>query len=336
MDQRASVLLTAVRDLCGAARRVDMVRFEDEGRRAIEDNLLPLVRRMLEVALRVFGQALEAFDQAPADDGLDFAFGPGPGDAPAAESAPSGPDVAGTCFVARLEIQAALDSLRDTDGDELELAARCNRGRGVLVNAAIAAEAALCAVTGDSPKLVRRADLGESLVVRRAYALFLRRATQAGEPSPAELGPRLERAAEALDELVGGPGRVQLRVADRVALRRLQARLAEWLGRPAPRDFDDGMHLWRDIAGLAEIMQAINNRYELWDHDRDALTRALTLLRAAPQPDGRQWQEIQDQLARLLGRNPELDGLIEAGDTSRRERILELLEDSLATMAPPR
>ena len=71
MDQRASVLLTAVRDLCGAARRVDMVRFEDEGRRAIEDNLLPLVRRMLEVALRVFGQALEAFDQAPADDGLD-------------------------------------------------------------------------------------------------------------------------------------------------------------------------------------------------------------------------------------------------------------------------
>ena len=325
--------LDRVRGLARVARRVDLFPYEshrsEEARRLVR----PMIERLLLVALDDVLQLEEAIARRarPATD--DWLLDTGATEAIAED--PRQRELIDLCGMIRLDLSQRLELLRRDDGSELwEFLTACNHARGALIKAAVSLEAAVCASERVPTQLDALHEVSSALRVRAGYRRLQQALTAGGEPERERIGERLAEAAGALESLVASALFIELRVADRCQLRRVVERLDHWLREGARADLDDGIRLWQDLCGLAAVMQQVNNRQELVAHDRALLLEALGQLYGdAPLDPGREAQ-LRERLAAALGRDAELDALLEAGEPLGSAAVLRAVTRAAVRLEP--
>lgn len=159
-------------------------------------------------------------------------------------------------------------------------------------------------------------ELTTSLEVRRVYARLRRSIDERREPARAELQARLRGVGTQLAILVGRPIYPDLRLDDRAQLRRLQARILEWLRLPPDTEasFVVGHRLWTDLAGFARVLAQVSHRQELLEHDAHVVAIASGACRATSRrelPD-----RLFERLTSLHGLDDEIDELLGASERS--------------------
>jgi hypothetical protein len=124
----------------------------------------------------------------------------------------------------------------------------------------------------------------------------------------------LLRAAHAIAKLGGRADYPFYRLNDRRMLRALQGRIRDWLrlasGAPQDEDLEsDGIRLWQDVLSFSSILQLINHRTELWEHDRVCILEAADAL-DDPGISAFRFEEAMAPLRFARGRDEELDTLL--------------------------
>jgi hypothetical protein len=323
--------LERVRGLARIARRVDLFPYEshrpDEARRLVR----PMIERLLLVALADVEQLERALGRAapPAPDDwlLDDAAEP--------REDPRSRELIELCEMIRLELSQRLELLRRDDDSELwEFLTACNHARGALIKAAVSLEAAVCARERLPAQLDALHEIESALRVRAGYRRLQRVLAASGEPERERIGERLATAAGALESLVASALFVELRVADRCQLRRVVERLESWLRGGEEADPDDGLRLWQDLCGLATVMQQVNNRQELIAHDRALLLEALGELYADTPLDPSREARLRERLADVVGRDAELDALLESGEPLGSAAVLRAVTRAAVRLEP--
>lgn len=233
-----------------------------------------------------------------------------------------------TVWLARMELDrrvgqlAAVRQLAD-DWTVLSHAEACLHQ---LMVACANVELRLAPLAGLESRLPSADDLSRSVRVRVAYADVRRRLDGVRD---LDLGRRLHRAADLVDELVGDDLYRRLRVSDRGEFRHLQVRLRAWVRLPLGEGFDAtrhaeaGEHLWQDLVGFSALLHQVNRRAELIEHDQRLAAEMLAELGREPggEPPG------DAELARLQnldGRDPEIDALLR--DSAPRTAWIDRLE----------
>jgi hypothetical protein len=223
--------------------------------------------------------------------------------------------VSGLSFVCSLGLGARLGAVRATPLSQAwDLIDVCGSAARDVLKSLGALDAALCRLLGLAPpRSYYVSELDRSLRVRRAYALFQRALLElagSGEPRA-----RLRSGANLIARLIGRDDYPHFRVHDRQMLRALQGRIRSWLVRssgPEPLDAAAtlaGERLWQDLLTFAALLQLVNHRAELWEHDRGAILAAAAAIQAHDlTPD--QLASIVEPLRFLQGRDPGLDELL--------------------------
>jgi len=333
--------LDRIRGLARVARRVDLFPYEshrsEEARRLVR----PMIERLLLVALEDVTQlegAIAGHVSPVRDDGLfDFSDAGAEGSSHDARSRedPKTCELIDLCGMVRLELSQRLERLRRDDrADFWEFLTTCNHARGALLKAAVSLESAVCAHERVPAQLDALREIESALRVRAGYRRLQRALAAGGEPEREQIGERLATAAGAMESLVASALFVELRVADRCQLRRVVERLECWLREGAEADPDEGMRLWQDLCGLATVMQQVNNRQELVAHDRALLLEALGELYADAPLDPAREARLRERLAEAVGRDAELDGLLESGEPLGSAAVLRAVTRAAVRLEP--
>lgn len=207
------------------------------------------------------------------------------------------------------EASAGLAEGERSEGVLIAAAACLNKIR----QAASAIDRALAKVEGTEATLYEAVEVRSALAARKEYARFRRAVLGAGPPAEAELAKRLQVTFVAFVRLRAKRIYLELRLGDRRELESMQQRVEAWLHRDEPRDLVEGRRLWQDCVGLAELLKDVNRRSELLDHDREAVMRLRSTLRALGSVR-RIPSSLILQAGVLLGRDDQLDTLILDGD----------------------
>ncbi len=306
--------LNPLRGLARLARRINVNDFEEEQLEQAERLLRPLLARTLGLARGLLEQIQELTENNAGADELDWADLAGAaGDAAAGSSRGR---VADVCSLARLQLAQRLEQLDHPleSADLWAFSALCNQCRGNIVQAVSAVEGAVAAWLGLAVELDLSADLENSIRVRQAYQHFHATVCAGGELTLVEVQPRLNQARAAAARLMDSPFVSELRIADRAQLRRLNEMMTTWLEAGPTADPLAGMRLWSDVRALAEIMLQVNNRQDLIEHDRAALLRLLDLFYNQAASIEARREDVQRELARISGRDFELDELVQRGE----------------------
>ncbi len=173
--------------------------------------------------------------------------------------------------------------------------------------------AELCPLLADhfgiSCPAVPAKDLEPHLRTRREYGLLRRELADPGLPlEPEEITARILRARELLADLLNRAEIVPMRIDDRVEMRRLLQRIVEWEVSPMVNG-DDGARLLEDIIGFVRLLNGINNRQEIIEHDHQTAVEALNALQRSRldlPPDA----SIFRLLGALEGRDRTIDSLL--------------------------
>jgi hypothetical protein len=145
-----------------------------------------------------------------------------------------------------------------------------------------------------------KASLESSFAVRRLYAAFRRSLRRPANESPEAVLEAVRYAVGALAALVSSPAYRDVRAQDRFVLRSLRERALAWARKD--RTSKEGLRLLGDVWTCADLLQGINRRQELHNHDQELL-RALV---ADPSGDAGWWA----RLPRLEGFDDELDAIL--------------------------
>jgi len=325
--------LDRVRGLARVARRVDLFPYESQPLEEARRLVRPMIERLLLVALEDVARLEEAIarDATPSPD--DWLLDAGDGAGAAAD--PRQGELLDTCGMIRLDLSQRLEMLRRDDEAELwEFLTTCNHARGALIKAAVSLEAAVCARERVPTQLDALCEVASALRIRAGYRRLQQALALGGDPERERIGERLATAAQALESLVASALFVELRVADRCQLRRVIERLGCWLESGVEADPAEGIRLWQDISGLAAMMQLVNNRQDLIAHDRAVLLDALGLLYGSAPLDPVQEARLRERLAAALGRDAELDALLEAGEPLGSATFLRAITRAAVRLEP--
>ncbi|MBX7082205.1 MAG: hypothetical protein K1X88_23555 [Nannocystaceae bacterium] len=234
----------------------------------------------------------------PQTDEFAWDDGPAPAESPVARV----PDTVAIAFVAGFALRGRESALLAADvRDRWQVLAAVDGAAREIERTASAVDAA---VTGE-PTL-RSSSLGEAIRIRRAYVRF-GAAVAAGEPPGSdELASRLRLAGTAIVKLVGDESHSRIRAGDRRAIRALHDRILAWL-RAGGDDRVAGARLWQELASLSVLLMGINRRPELVMHDGAAIARALAAIEQSRPED------VAREAASLMGRDAELDALVQQG-----------------------
>ncbi len=310
------------------ARSVDVREHETGTAEAAMATLLPHARELVEEAIDVARSILQTYEPEESADDLDAfdaAF------TPTADKEPNdfyrGIDelvegggaerVSDIAFLASTELrqkQALLENLKPNQ-DGWEIVASCGSALRRIAKSFTALELVLCEVEELPRELAFASELSTSLEVRRQYAR-LRRVIHGPEPTEASLRTRLRSIGTRIAMMVGRDIYTDLRVHDRIQLRKLQQRILDWL-----RDADGstaawkvGMRLWQDLDGFAGLLQQVNRRQELVEHDATRVRELLAVCRydhegallAAIAEHGKALEGLDDELdQQLTSRTPD-------------------------------
>lgn len=309
---RAFALLVELRELAELAATLERLEPPESGAFGFAEQHARRVRRVVEPALRVF-EELEAVDS---------------------QRQGGGRSVADECFVARLGLAESLrllDSVTsDTDG--WDVLARANHTIGTLVKSAVNLEVELCQSFELEPRLSSLGDVERAVGLRSAYRRLLSTVSSQGEPADADVPARLAQARRAVHALLEQAIPTGMRIADRREAVLLRRRIDAWLEQSARADPTDGRRIWQDLVGFAELLLRINERQELVEHDLATAKRLLSRI----EQDGADAGVSAAEVARLYGRDSDLDALLEAGGPIERDRLKERLEAVLQRLDPAR
>ncbi len=310
------VVVARVHELAQRTHEYDERTWETVEIDALLTGVLPQLRDLANDAIAAFGAALEAGDCHSGDF----------------DNQTEQSKVADIAFMGRWDLQRRAQELdravaqRDPRDRWVLLARACSLRRGLLT-ALCEFERARCAIDGAPFRFAAQCSSRRELAVatRQAYRRFIARTRTiaAGlEAGLLELSAGLRLAAAAIAALIGEDVYPALRIEDREALRRLQARLFA-----AVREGDEffARRVWADLAGFAELLGAVNRRHELVVHDYELACEALARL-AALGPDEALAQGWRTRLRALAGRDAELDARLDELDTpSARVRLAPAL-----------
>ena len=277
----------------------DIGRYEEVEASQVNGELLPETLSQLERGLVAFGKLADAAASLPRE-------------------AVDGPKIdllEDLSHVARFELveeRSRVERLAEA-GEHSEVVSSCANLLLKLGKAATAVENSWCQLLGLASKLCPLSGLEQSLKTRRAYAKFRLAVTWSEAfQSTHELRQHLKKVATAIACLGGRDAYWNFRFSDRLQLRALQRRLLDWIADPeAPAD--DGFHLWQDLESFVHLLDLINSRSELNEHDYHLVYEADTVLFSDDDKD-RDGEEIPQEwvtrLEALLGRDLEADRLL--------------------------
>jgi hypothetical protein len=295
---------------------VDLMSFEEKSAHEIHEQLVPTIRNVVGLALRVFDDVGRGHDT----------------DVEEADEVRRGERrvqrVADLCFVAQIELSPRQTELDQLDGeDKWTMLSSCYHAFGIIRKSLMAIEPMLARLMGQEPLLTRRKSVDSAVRVRRTYCNFHRQILLGGEPREGNVETRLEQAHDAITRLVASPVYGELRGSDRCQLRRVGDRLAAWLrDEPENRQRAGGIEIWKDLATLSEMMRQINRREELITHDTNQLHVLRRALRRAIDADSEIPQELFPRMRSLEGRDAELDDYLDGSARPNLRVLLSVVE----------
>lgn len=219
----------------------------------------------------------------------------------------------GLIFFALHELRKRQDRLLRLAAKSLDLAliAECGGLLRNLKRALAAVQALMSKIEGLPPKEAPVRDLHLALEVRSAYAKFRGEIVQIAGRNRAEpqfAGAALQSAATSIAKLIGRDIFTGLRLTDRIELRALQRRILAW--RTAGGDPIEAQRLWQDLYGYVQLLQKVNLRQELLEHDRAVLAQIEELAGAADSSAPGLEPALRRRAATLVGRDDALDALL--------------------------
>ncbi|MDP2341834.1 MAG: hypothetical protein Q8O67_12820 [Deltaproteobacteria bacterium] len=229
-----------------------------------------------------------------------------------------GREIADLAFMARMGLQWRIDRALASvvDDDRWRVIGQCSSARREVIKSCTAVDVAICRCDGieSENRGYLLSEIARSLEVRRQYTLLRRALLRDADDSAQALLSRLRLAATGFAKLTSRPIYPDLRVNDRQQIRGLQGRILGWL-REHQSDPERGaraaIRLATDIAGFAELLDGVNNRSELREHDLLLVDEARSVVSsanaAAAVPDA-----LLARLELLLSRDAAVDRLIDS------------------------
>lgn len=181
-----------------------------------------------------------------------------------------------------------------------------------LLRALTAVQAAICRRAGLEPTLSLARELQVALEVRVAYAKFRRDIESIcarDRPDEQFAGPALRSAATSIAKLTGRDIFPKLRLLDRVQLCTLQERILAWRS-SGDTDPTAARRIWQDLHGYTQLLQEVNLRQELLEHDRAVLAEAEALAEQAGPALESAREALRHLALRISGRDDTLDALL--------------------------
>jgi hypothetical protein len=211
-------------------------------------------------------------------------------------------------FLARIELDAAREDLRDVAGRK-----KTWQALGQAASSMSKAERALAALEWEIYGVMgkeaphRPGVLAESLEIRSHYARFRDWLLQHEQHSAASVVERLAEAGDQLRRLQKLDVYPLMRIQDRKEVRSLLDRIEA----ATRRDEDDDAvrALWQDLGAAVELLLQINHRHELVEHDFDHIGSEATISNGDGPRDGDAVAFAEHHMG-LLGRDRALDEVL--------------------------
>ncbi|MCP4655284.1 MAG: hypothetical protein GY856_07685 [bacterium] len=286
-------------EIAGRSRSLNLRSFEESSRDAIVDQLVPRVRALLTVTSELLGRILEYYEARSGDSDHQR--------------------ITDVAFMARVDLrfkQGSLQNLPATNGAPTQIIGLCASALSRSFKAVTAVENALCKHHGLVSRLSATAGVNAALEVRKAYARFRNTVLHSEPPTAEDLRHRLLNASIAIGRLVGCDVYREMRYHDRAELGKLQQRISAWMNEKTA-GLESGMRLWQDLVVFTELLDAVNGRSELLDHDRWVADHVYSELFDSSSRPQRIPEELMSYLVKLYGRNEEIGKLIDLGGRAR-------------------
>jgi hypothetical protein len=217
-------------------------------------------------------------------------------------------EVGDLAFLARNELATCRRDLQisQREGDVLKLASACETSLRRLRRILVSIESAVYEYEGREPPMRILPDLKISLQVRNLYGRLRREILARGSATSGRMEDHLLAVASRLGELRDLNIYPFLRFDDRIQIRDLLERIADWLREGSEAD-QNGQRLWQDLLGFAELLKQVNHRQELREHDRQVILDACAELFEGEEERDQVTQELFSRLELLLGLDDRLD-----------------------------
>ncbi|MDH5760542.1 MAG: hypothetical protein OEZ65_13210 [Gemmatimonadota bacterium] len=198
-------------------------------------------------------------------------------------------------------------------------------GLRYVYKALTALEAAMCQLSGVTPRLGFFTELHRALATRQVYGRFRQEVDSGGEPDPDGVYDRMRSVAVGIAKLIGRDIYPDLRVTDRGEIRKLQRRALDWLKGGRGADPEAGLRLWQDCSAFTGLLREVSRRQELFEHDTKALAGALERAENLA-GTGVVTREFVESVQPLFGKDDELDRLLDEGAGTETARWLMVLQ----------
>jgi hypothetical protein len=299
----SALLLEKIVRLSLSAGSIDIASHEPHSAERLHAELVPVVRDLLQDTLAFFDSILATDDSGDGEETADSSGG-----AIILEDRPSGERVADLAFMARLELRQKTANLLGLPAaaDSWRIIAAAGSCLRQIQKALAALEAAISHAEGVTPVLGSSDELALGLAARRAYAGFRRQLREVGRLPG--ISDRLQGAATHIADLFDLAIYRDLRINDRVQLRRLLERILRWGGPTVDRE--GGERIWGDLSACAGLLAEISKRQELQEHDAAVCQEIRRWLASLPSTAAEIPGDLRALLASLAGRDDELDDRI--------------------------
>lgn len=332
-----STLLQRIEALLAEVQTIDVRLAEGAPAEAIRADLVPALDQALSAAMTLQDDARRMYPEdtaltpSRADDSGIFAL-----QIDRAMLGDGRSRIVDVLVLGRLELvarSAALARLH-AGSDPWCLIDACASARRKILKVLSALAHAICSYHGIAdPSGWHRSELEISLAIRREYTRFRRAITPIPEPAPEDVRRRLREAGTLLAKLIGKDIYHYLRTTDRRQIRAVQERILDWLRARDPPT-RHGVRIWQDFTALAGLLVQVNLRAELRDHDFTAASDVWRTI-GAGDPEAPIGADALARLARLFGRDDELDAMLDATPETPRWVFRETVERIVRDLSPP-
>jgi len=334
--------LSNLHNLVQASLVINTREFEDEeSSEIVHSQLIAPLNEQINAAMRISDEILSSFEP---EDGIDPALDEALVDlATAIKSSDSIPDLSGKAiaehdvenrfaervdrlmtrkeagqsiadlaFVGKMELKhkrKRLESL-SADNEAWEMIVVAASARRCVLKIATALEQSIAKACGRPHESEWfHTELEQSIRVRNLYANFRKNVLPQNDPEDKDLASLLSNLEVQIYAVMGDECYEELRIGDRLLLRDIQSRTAQWLQTSSDKDVEAARNLWQDIQGFVGILSDISKRAELQAHDRRTILDANRAL-SNGNPREPFSAELRGRLAELSGLDDELDALI--------------------------
>lgn len=241
-------------------------------------------------------------------------------------------EITSLAFVARAQLAETLQEINvaEAQQDNWRYTYKADAGVDQALKALIAIEASFCAHEEMPPRKRRWRHLDDAIAIRTCYAELRRYFRRDAAPSGMRLFLELRGAARRIASLRFMGIYPMMRVLDRLELRSFYKRIQMWLDAP-DRHMSDGAETWLDLVAFVELLERINLRQELVDHDARVIDKVIPLLDRRAD-DNATPTSILQLLATVEGRDEILDEVLlrqRKTTTAELKRILLRVRENL-------